>query len=114
MSRDVQYEIARYAVDSDEEVLLERFHLVAERGSLFRLGIEGTEMACEHADAVAVIEADSALNEVRANQVTRIEGDQSIIDELPLLLAVPGDVTEASDWSTAMADEHLVPLSVIT
>lgn len=107
MNSEVVFEIARYAVNADKEVLLERLQLITQDGALFQSAPDGTKRACEGSDSTAVVAKDADLNEVRANQVTRIAGSRSLMEQLPLLLTLPGDAADADEWSDAMLDKHI-------
>jgi hypothetical protein len=72
-----------------------------------RTSADGSETRCDGTDVAALVGSDDALNEIRANQVTRIDAEQSLADQLPLLLKVPGDTSESAEWSAAMYDKHL-------
>lgn len=108
MTIDSVYEIARYDVRKEKEVLLERAQLLSDSGEL-RCRLDNMpETACSNSDAVAVIRTDPVLSEVRANQVTRITGKFAVLQELPFVLGVPGhrDDFDESLWSEAMREEH--------
>ena len=109
MGLEVVYEIARYAVDTDAEVLVERAQVLAENGALRQRDLDGAETPCDEKDVSAVIAAYPSLNEIRANQVTRIEAQPSAFELLPFLLRAPGsaDDLDESLWSNAMRQEHL-------
>jgi hypothetical protein len=102
------YEIARYDVRTEKEVLIECAQLFSENGQLRRRMDDGPEVVCSDSDVVAVIGADPALCEIRANQVTRITGDPAVLEELPFVLRVLGhrDDFDESLWSEAMSGEH--------
>lgn len=107
MSADVVYEIARYDVGESQEVLRERAQVFRTDGSLsWRLGSGPANAA---ADFVPLIRHEAALNEIRANQVTRITAASEFVDELPLLLVSPGDRNEFDEdaWSDELLDEHI-------
>lgn len=72
MNNDPVYEIARYDVSTDEEVLIERAQVLASDGELRIRVDDGPENLCAEIDLSAAIGADPVLSEVRANQVTRI------------------------------------------
>jgi hypothetical protein len=108
MSAKPVYEIARYGVRTENEVLIERVQLFGENGELRCRVDDGPEIVCPDTDVVATISADPALSEIRANQVTRITGEPAALQELPFVLRVPGhrDDLDESLWSEAMRDEH--------
>jgi hypothetical protein len=109
MTSESDYEIARYDVRTEKEVLIERAQLFSQNGELRSRVNDGPEIVCSDTDVVAVIMADPVLNEIRANQVTRITGAPEVLQELPFLLQVPGhrDDFDESLWSEAMSDEHV-------
>ena len=108
MSAESVYEIARYGVRTEDEVLIERAQLFSENGELRCRVDDGPEIVCPNNDVLATISADPALGEIRANQVTRITGEPAVLQELPFVLRVPGhwDDFDESLWSEAMRDEH--------
>ena len=66
MSADVVYEIARYGVAEDDEVLIERAQVVRTNGShSWRFGDSAPQVI---SDVASVIRAESALHEVRATR----------------------------------------------
>jgi hypothetical protein len=103
------YEIARYDVRGETEVLIERAQLCSENGGLRCRVDDGPESSCPGTDPVAVIRADPVLNEILANQVTRISGQPAVLQELPFVLRIPGHRDDFDDslWSEAMEDEHV-------
>jgi hypothetical protein len=107
MAADVIYEIARYDVGEDEEVLLERAQILRTDGSLsWRLDDRPPNAA---ADWMSLIRDEPALNEVRANQVTRITAASELVDELPFLLVSPGDRDDFDEdaWSDELRGKHV-------
>ncbi len=108
MNNDPVYEIARYDVSTDEEVLIERAQVLASDGELRIRVDDGPENLCAEIDLSAAIGADPVLSEVRANQVTRITATPGALHELPLMLRVPGqgEDFELSLWSTAMQKKY--------
>jgi hypothetical protein len=109
MTTESLYEIARYDVRGETEVLIERAQLSSENRGLRRRVDDGPETPCPDTDIAAVISADPVLSEIRANQVTRITAESATLAELPFLLRVPGhrDDFDESLWSEAMTDEHV-------
>lgn len=73
MAGESVYEISRYDMRAAGETLIERFQLYRDIDPVVRIG------------------ADASLNEVRANQLTRITAVPEIAAVLPLLLTVPRD-----------------------
>ncbi|WNG88515.1 hypothetical protein C6A87_004535 [Mycobacterium sp. ITM-2016-00317] len=109
MTPDSEYEIARFSVSTDEEVLIERAQLFRADGRLrYSLG-NGPAIDCSVSDTGVVIGSNAALSEIRANQVTRITAKPAVLQELPFLLRVVGDRDEFDDelWSESMFDEHV-------
>ena len=109
MSIESVYEIRRYDVRTEEEVLIESAQVVSENGGLRCRVDDRPEIVYCDSDVVAVITADPVLNEIRANQVTRITGEPAVLQELPFVLRVPGhrDDFDEALWSKAMSDEHV-------
>jgi hypothetical protein len=70
MSAEPVYEIARYGVRTENEVLIERAQLFNVNGELRCRVDDGPEIVCPDTDVVATISGDPALSEIRANQVT--------------------------------------------
>ena len=97
MGLEVVYEIARYAVDTNAEVLVERAQVLAENGPLRQRDLDGAETPCDEKDVSAVIAAYPSLNEIRANQVTRIEAQPSAFELLPFLLRAPGSADDLDE-----------------
>lgn len=109
MSNSFEYEIARYSVQGEAELLIESAQLCDRAGALWRrVGVE-PEIPCPAGDLSALISADPLLSEVRANQVTRITAKPAALLELPLVLSAPGDSSDfdQSLWSQTMVREHL-------
>lgn len=108
MTNDALYEITRYDVRTENEVLIERAQLFRENGELCRRVNNGPKIVCSDTDVAGMIGADPVLSEIRANQVTRITGDAAVLRELPFVLRVPGhrDDFDESLWSEAMIEEH--------
>ncbi len=108
MTTELVYEITRNDVHTDKEALLERVQVFSKDGMLWRRVDDGPETSCPGTDVAAVIGADPLLNEIRANQVTRITAESAALAELPFVLQVPGhrDDFDESLWSEAMSDEH--------
>jgi hypothetical protein len=107
VSAEVVFEIARYGVAEEVEVLLERAQVLAtDESHTWRCGdSEPTAVT----DAVSAIRVEPALHEVRANQITRITATSDVLDELPRLLRSPGDRDEFDEhvWSDALREAHL-------
>ena len=76
------YEIARYGVDTDAEVLIERTQVLSRDGALWRRVDDEPETLCADTDVAAVIGADPVLSEVRADQVTRITVEEETTTRL--------------------------------
>ena len=82
MTIESLYEIVRYDVRTETEVLIERVQLLSDNGQLRRRVNDGPEMVCSDTDVLAVSGADPLLSEIRANQVTRITGGApAVLDE---------------------------------
>jgi len=109
MGAELVYEIARYGVDTDTEVLIERAQVFSRDGTLWRRVDDGPETPCLGTDVAVVIGADPMVSEVRANEVTRITAKPEALRELPLVLRVPGrgDDLDKSLWSAEMLYEHI-------
>lgn len=103
MDLEVVYEISRYAVDTDAEVMVERAHVLAENGALRLRDVDGPKHPASEKGVSTVIAAHPSHNEVRANHVTRIEAQPSALELLPFLLRAPSsaDDFDESLWSTA-------------
>jgi hypothetical protein len=114
-SADLVYEVCRYDVRADHEALIERVRLVSRDRMLCRRVGDGPETCCAGTDVAAVIGADLVLNEIRANQVSRITGEPAVLHELPFVLQVPGhaDDFDESLWSEEMTDEHVTQQWVV-
>ena len=108
MTTETLYQIARYGVRTEIEVLIERAQLFNVNGGLRSRVDDGPEIACSNTDVAAVIGADPLLNEIRANQVTRIKAHGAALDELPFVFRVPGDPDDFDEnlWSETLASEH--------
>ena len=106
MTAESVYGIARYDVHTENEVLIERAQLFRENGALRRRVDDGPEASCPDNDVAAVIGADPALHEVRANQVTRITGEPAVLEELPFVLRPAGDW---GDFDEELWSWHLAP-----
>lgn len=102
------YEISRYGVGADEETLVERARLRNDGQLKFIVG-DGPETACDSTDVVAVIGADPRLNEIKANQVTRIAASTEALNNLPFVLQVPGHIDDYDEslWSEHLTDKYL-------
>jgi hypothetical protein len=101
------YAIERFAVNGEEEVLVERAELLQTEGGLVaRIGSE--ERILDAGDATAAIKSEPGLSEIRANQITRITASGEALDQLPLILAIPGDPDDFDEtlWSETLAEEH--------
>ena len=70
MAADVVYEIARYGVAEDDEVLFERAQIVRPNG--YTAGASVTLGGKSSPMSMSVIRAEPGLDEVRASQVTRV------------------------------------------
>jgi hypothetical protein len=103
------YEIARYSVHADTDMLIERAQVVSRDGALWRRLDDGPESRCPETDVAAVIATDPMLSEVRANQVTRIMAEPVALRDLPMALQVPGDGADFDDslWSESMFERHV-------
>lgn len=107
MSTVVVFEIARYDVGADKEVLLHRAQVLRTDGSYrFRRG-DGREPVV--ADAKSSIRDEPELNEVRANQITRITASSELVDDLPFFPVSPGsrDDFDEDSWSDNLRAEHV-------
>lgn len=109
MSNEFEYEIARYSVQGDAELLIERAQLVNRNGAHWRRVGDEPETRCDDGVLGALIGGDPLLSEVRANQVTRIIAGPAALREIPLVLHLPGDSSDFDEslWSQAMVHEHL-------
>lgn len=102
------YVIERFDVSGAEEELIERAELVRDGDALVCL-VQGREdHTVEFTDVPSAIAGETALSEIRANQITRITADDLLYEELPFILQVPGDPDEfdATLWSAVMTEEH--------
>jgi hypothetical protein len=112
MSDAVIFEIARYGVDTDEEVLVEKAQLVkSDAGLAWRLGDGPERSLCNTDDLAAAINDIPALRDVNPDQVTRVQAIPDVVSELPLALHPTGDWKDIDEslWSEAMSWEHLEP-----
>jgi hypothetical protein len=102
------YEISRYGVATDAEQLLQQVQLVRRDGALWRRS-DGFETRCGTGDVTTVIMSDPLLNEIPANEVTRIVAEPDVVRQLPIALRIPGDGSDFDEtlWSDAMLHEHL-------
>jgi hypothetical protein len=109
MGTELVYEIARYGVQTDAVLLVERAQLVSRECALWRRLDNGPEIRCPGTDVAAVIGADATLSEVRANQVTRIMAEPVALRDLPIVLEVPGggEDFDESLWSESMIERHI-------
>jgi len=109
MTGQCVYEIGRYGVSTDEEILVERARLLSDNGELKLIIGDGRATACGSDDVAAVIGADPRLNEIRANQITRISASPEALNSLPFVLQVPGHIDDYDEslWSPLLADQHL-------
>lgn len=109
MSGEVIFEIARFGVDTDEEVLIDRAQLLRNDAVLVWRVDDGQETLCDTTDVVTAIGEIPALRDVNPDQVTRVVARPEVAQELPLALLPTGywkDIDE-SLWSEAMSSEHL-------
>jgi hypothetical protein len=104
---EVVFEIARYGVAEEAEVLLERAQ-VLRTGESDSWRFDDSEPKIVP-DAASAIRDEAALHEVRANQITRITATPDVVDELPWLLRSPGDRDKFDEhvWSDALRNAHL-------
>lgn len=103
MGLEVVYDIARYAINTDTEALVERAQIVSDEGVLRWRDVDGAETPCVEDNVPAVIAAHSSLNEIRPDQITRITAVPAVLGELPFVLRPTGeweDFEEAA-WSEA-------------
>jgi hypothetical protein len=109
VATELVYEIARFDVRTDAEVLTERARVLSRDSALWRCVDGGPETRCAASDVTAVIATDPLLSEIRANEVTRIKAEPAALCELPFGLRVPGDGCDYDEslWSEAMIQEHL-------
>ena len=101
------YAIERFDVSGEEEVFVERAELVQTEGALvFRIGSK--ERILGAGDVTTAITSEPALSEIRANQISRITTSGEALDQLPFILAIPGnpDDFDKTLWSEALAEEH--------
>ena len=108
MSEDFVYTVSRYGVSNDDEELVERAELVREHVQLI-LRIAGqADRTLTTTDVSVAIAEEPVLNEVRANQVTRIKAQGAALDLLPFGLTVPGNPDDFDEalWSPTLADMH--------
>src|SRR5262245_22268377 len=107
MSDRIVYEIARYGVRGDDEVLLERAQVANAHGAcLWRIDDEKTVVG---PDMTSAIRNEPTLNEVRANQITRITTTPELVSELPFLPASPGDRDDFDEyaWPDELHDKRV-------
>jgi len=109
MTTNSAYELVRFDVSADEEQPVERIRLEVRDGAIWRSADDQAGIHCKATTVAAAIEADPALNEIRADQVTRITAGPDALATLPFLLKIPGNADEYNEdkWSTAMQKEHI-------
>jgi hypothetical protein len=109
MNGTVIYEIARYGVDTDQEVLVERAQLLRTGGNLSWRLAGDEERPCTTDNLVDAIAATPALFDVHPDHVTRIHAVADVVQELPLLLRPTGEWGDIDEslWSEEMSFEHL-------
>jgi hypothetical protein len=109
MATTLVYEIARFGVRTDAEVLTEHAQVISRDGALWHRVDDGPETRCTDSDVTAVIATDPLVSEVRANEVTRIKAEPAALCDLPFGLRVQGDGCDYDEslWSEAMIHEHL-------
>jgi hypothetical protein len=112
LSTGMLYEISRYDVQGDAEQLIEHATPFNKDGAIWCSAGDGVETRCVGTDVDTLIAADALLNEIRANQVTRIIGEPAVLQELPFVLRVPGHRNDFDEslWSEAMRHEHVVSI----
>ena len=106
-ARRFTYAIERFDVSGEEEDLLERAELVQTEGAMvFRIGSD--ERILDAGDVTTAIKSEPALSEIRANQITRITASGEALDQLPFILAIPGNPDDFDEtlWSETLAEEH--------
>ena len=101
------YAIERFDVRGEEEVPVERAELVRAEGALL-CRISSNERILDAGDITTAIKSEPALSEVRANQISRITASGEALDELPFILAIPGNPDDFDEalWSETLAEEH--------
>ena len=108
MDAEKVYEIARYDVGTDDEGLVEKVQLWREQETLQRSVDDGPKEQLADGDAATAIAAEPLLNEVKANQVTRVTALPEVVNDLPFVLTVPGDRDDFNEslWTETML-EHV-------
>ena len=107
MDADFTYVIERFDVNGDKESLIEHAELIRMNGTLM-YSVGGEYRVLDARDVPSAIAGEPVLNEIRANQITRITAEGPGYDELPFVLRVPGnpDDFDETRWSKTLADEH--------
>ena len=107
MNADFTYVIERFDVSGDKEALIEHAELIRMKGTLM-CSVGGEDRVLDARDVSSAIAAEPVLNEIRANQITRITAEGPGYDELPFVLRVPGDPDDFDEarWSKTLAGEH--------
>ena len=108
MNENFTYKISRFGVSAETEVLMQHSELVREHGALI-LRVDGeADRTLKTTHVASAIAEESTLNEIRANQITRITAGGAALDLLPFTLRVPGDPDDFDEtlWSKTLADEH--------
>ena len=104
MSTEVLYEIARYSVQTDVEVLVDRVQLIREDQKLWVLTDHGDKKPCWPDEVGRAIVGDAALNAVWPDQITRITASPTALQVLPLALRAAGEWGDFDEglWSKSM------------
>lgn len=109
MTTKSAYELVRCDVSADQERPVERVRLEMHDGAIWRFVDDQVGIRCNATTMAAAIEADPALNEIRADQVTRITAGADAMATLPFLLKITGSADDYNEdkWSPAMRAEHI-------
>jgi hypothetical protein len=103
------YEICRYDVSADGETLVDRLRLCSDNGQLIVIDGDGVETPCDTDDVAALVGADPRLSAIKPNQITRVTASSDVVDQLPFVLQIPGDIDEYDEsmWSEPIIDKYL-------
>lgn len=104
VTAELLYEIARYTVQTDTEVLAERVQLIREEGKLWVQTDQGEKKACWPHDVGRAIVGDAALNAIQPDHITRITAPPEILQKLPFSLRATGEWGDFNEslWSESM------------
>ncbi len=103
------YVLERFDVSGEQESLIERVELLREGNTFVCRTAGGETRVLDSDDVPTAIAGEPALNEIRANQVTRIKAAGPAFDELPFVLRIQGETDDfdKSFWSETMLEEHI-------